>query len=590
MTSDKFLGYLVSHRGTETNPDKVKAIQGMSSPRSIRDVQRLTGRLAALNRFLSQSAARALPFFKVLKKADMFSWTEECQRVFEQMKEYLHQLPTLTSPRVGETLYLYVSAGEKAVSAVLIWDDSFQVPIYYVSRALRGLKTYKPGPKSSCVGESSGAGLLFEDPHGDAYSYALRFDFAASNNEAEYEAVIVFGEYETREESMQRYLSKVHQLAAYFKSFERQKILRSQNRRADALSRLASTSFSALNKTVLVKVLAEPGYMEDQVYPVASGDTWMTPLIKFLDQGLFPDDKAEARKMQQTVARYTIRDGRLYKQSYLGPWLRCITPKEGERTLKEIYEGLCRVHVGYRDAGQENPASQLFLANFKTRRPTLGTLLPFLSASYSGAPPPNQFYDPHHFILAFRAMGNRYHWTFLSGGRRLYPYSCGHRLLHEVDELPSVLWSYRTTPRSATRETPFFLTYGSEAVVPAEFITPSPRMAAFTAKVNDEERKIDLDLTDEIRDASAARIALHKNILANYYNAQVKYFRFRLEDLVLRKNSISRSEPQGKLNPRWEGPYRVVDANQSGYCKLAYRDGPLVPRTWHAENLRLYYS
>ncbi|XP_071928052.1 uncharacterized protein [Coffea arabica] len=143
--------------------------------------------------------------------------------------------------------------------------------------------------------------------------------------------------------------------------------------------------------------------------------------------------------------------------------------------------------------------------------------------------------------------------------------------------------------RSATRETPFSLTYGSEAVVPVEFITPSPRMVAFTAEVNDEERKIDLDLTDEIRDAFAARIALHKNIFANYYNARVKYFRFRPGDLVLRKNSISRSEPQGKLNPRWEGLYRVVDASQSGYCKLAHRDGVLVPRTWHAENLRLYY-
>ena len=75
ITSGKFLGYLVSRRGIEANSDKVKAIQEMYSPRSIRDVQRLTGRLAALNRFLSQSATRALPFFKVLKNADIFSWT-----------------------------------------------------------------------------------------------------------------------------------------------------------------------------------------------------------------------------------------------------------------------------------------------------------------------------------------------------------------------------------------------------------------------------------------------------------------------------------------------------------------------------------
>ncbi|XP_027178134.1 uncharacterized protein LOC113777298 [Coffea eugenioides] len=122
-----------------------------------------------------------------------------------------------------------------------------------------------------------------------------------------------------------------------------------------------------------------------------------------------------------------------------------------------------------------------------------------------------------------------------------------------------MLWSYRTTPRSATQETPFFLTYGSEAVVPTKFITPSPRMAAFTAEVNDEKRKIDLDLTEELRDASAARIALYKNILANYYNTRVRHLQFRPRDLVLRKNSVSRSEPHGKLSPKWEGPYRIVE-------------------------------
>ena len=79
---------------------------------------------------------KALFFFKVLKKADTFSWTEECQQALEQMKEYLHHLPTLTSPRTRETLYLYLTAAEKAVSAVLLRDDRTQIPIYYVSRVL----------------------------------------------------------------------------------------------------------------------------------------------------------------------------------------------------------------------------------------------------------------------------------------------------------------------------------------------------------------------------------------------------------------------------------------------------------------------
>nr|XP_027100411.1 uncharacterized protein K02A2.6-like [Coffea arabica] len=158
-----------------------------------------------------------------------------------------------------------------------------------------------------------------------------------------------------------------------------------------------------------------------------------------------------------------------------------------------------------------------------------------------------------------------------------------------MEELPSVLWSYRTTPRSATQETPFSLTYGSETVVPTEFITPNPRMAAYAAEVHEEERRVDLDLAEEKRDMAAAKVALYKNILVGYYNARVKHLRFSPGDLVLWKNSVSRAEPQGKLSPKLKEPYRVVESSQNGYCKLTYRDGSRVPRTWHAENLRLYH-
>mgnify|MGYP004717098667 CR=1 FL=1 len=79
-----------------------------------------------------------------------------------------------------------------------------------------------------------------------------------------------------------------------------------------------------------------------------------------------------------------------------------------------------------------------------------------------------------------------------------------------MEELPSVLWSYRTTPRSATQETPFSLTYGSEAVVPTEFITPSPRMAAYTAEINEEKRRVNLDLAEKKRDMAAAKVAIYK--------------------------------------------------------------------------------
>nr|XP_027122031.1 uncharacterized protein LOC113738972 [Coffea arabica] len=226
----------------------------------------------------------------------------------------------------------------------------------------------------SSNGDGSGAGLLLEGHCGEVCSYALRFDFPATNNETKYEALIagfqlarrlgakrihahsdsqlvvyqVLGEYETKDETMQRYLSKVRQLTEYFDSFKIQKIPRSQNRLADTLFRLASTSFSDLNKTVLVEVLNESKYMEGVACPVYPGDTWMSPLILFLGQGVFPENRVEARRVQQKAARYALRDGELYKRSYLDPWLRCITPEKGHQVLREIHEGLCGAHVGHR--------------------------------------------------------------------------------------------------------------------------------------------------------------------------------------------------------------------------------------------------
>ncbi|KAL0361753.1 UNVERIFIED_CONTAM: hypothetical protein Sradi_3859800 [Sesamum radiatum] len=87
-----FLGFMVTQRGIEANPAKIKAILDMGPPTNINEVQRLTGRIAALSRFISKSAENGLPFFKILRKVKNFEWTEECQQAFEDLKKYLAKL------------------------------------------------------------------------------------------------------------------------------------------------------------------------------------------------------------------------------------------------------------------------------------------------------------------------------------------------------------------------------------------------------------------------------------------------------------------------------------------------------------------
>ena len=143
VSSGKFLGFMVSHRGIEANPNKIQAILNMEPPRNIKEVQSLTGRVAALNRFVSKATDKCLLFFKVLKKT--FEWTDECQKAFQDLKIYLTMAPLLSPSVLGKELYLYLAVTPHAVSSALIREEGrMQKPVYYTSRALRGAEGRYP--------------------------------------------------------------------------------------------------------------------------------------------------------------------------------------------------------------------------------------------------------------------------------------------------------------------------------------------------------------------------------------------------------------------------------------------------------------
>ena len=118
----KFLGCLVSTKGIEANPSKIEAILRMEPPSTKKGAQRLAGRLASLNRFISRSAERNLPFFEILKSVEVFQWGLVQQKAFEEFKQYLIDLTTLTPPSPGAPLLLYVAASHSAVSAALVQE------------------------------------------------------------------------------------------------------------------------------------------------------------------------------------------------------------------------------------------------------------------------------------------------------------------------------------------------------------------------------------------------------------------------------------------------------------------------------------
>ena len=160
-----------------------------------------------------------------------------------------------------------------------------------------------------------------------------------------------------------------------------------------------------------------------------------------------------------------------------------------------------------------------------------------------------------------------------------------------MDELPSVLWAYRTTARTPTRETPFRLAFGSEAVIPTEVGIASYKIAHHDERENEEGIHLHLDLLDEVRVAAEQQMTRYQGLMAKHYNAKVKPRHFSIGDLFLRKITMATKDPaQRKLRPNWEGPYRIIDCNRKGTYYLETFDEQRLHHPWNIDHLKRYYQ
>ncbi|KAM1548371.1 hypothetical protein COP1_009446 [Malus domestica] len=141
--SGKFLGFMMSQQGIEVNPEKIKAIIDMKEPVTSKNIQSLTGKVAALTRFISKATDKCALFFKALKGSKKYiTWTDECAEAFKNLKDYMSKAPLLSKLEVGDTFIIYLSVSTSALSFVLIRNDgNVEWPIYYASKALQDAET-----------------------------------------------------------------------------------------------------------------------------------------------------------------------------------------------------------------------------------------------------------------------------------------------------------------------------------------------------------------------------------------------------------------------------------------------------------------
>ncbi|GJZ69942.1 reverse transcriptase domain-containing protein [Tanacetum coccineum] len=476
----------------------------------------------------------------------------------------------------------------------------------------------------------------------------------------------VLGTYVAKEENMIKYLEKVKSLVSGFANFSISQIPRSKNKKADALSKIASTSFAHLSKQVLVEVLTEKSIQEKEVTTVVEeeGTTWMTPIVEYLKDGTLPGDRKEASKLRIKARQYELMEGILYRRSFLKPWLRCVGPLQANYVIREIHEGSCSMHAGprsvvakamrlgyywptmHRDARDmirtcndcqihrpvprnpqqpltpitapwpfykwgidiagpfpEGPGKVKFLIvamdyftkwieakavatitgnqvkkfvwdNIVCRFGLPGEIISDNGKQFSDNPF-KDWCDKLNITQRFASVKHPQSNGLVERANRSLGEGIKARLgegnKNWIEELPHVLWAHRTMIKSSHGDTPFSLTYGTEAVIPAEIGMPTYRTAKVDTVHNDEELRLNLDLLEEKRERAAICEAKSKMKMTKYYNARVRGVAFRPGDFVYRSNDASHAAAGGKLGPKWEGPYEVTETLGDGaYCNISH--------------------
>ena len=154
-----------------------------------------------------------------------------------------------------------------------------------------------------------------------------------------------------------------------------------------------------------------------------------------------------------------------------------------------------------------------------------------------------------------------------------------------------MLWVYRTTCKTTTRETPFALAFGTEAVAPVEIRLKSPRIELVSVNQNEEALRLNLDLLDEKCEQILQRTKDYQRRTVKYYNQKVKPRSYKPGDLVLKKLLPARKNPaHEKLGPNWEGLYIVSRVVRPGNYELQTEEGKILPHTWNAQQLKRFYQ
>ncbi|GFS42022.1 hypothetical protein Acr_00g0077760 [Actinidia rufa] len=364
---------------------------------------------------------------------------------------------------------------------------SLEAEIPHLNRNRRDKGRSKDGQAMLHFGHE---GLVIQTPSGEQMKYAIRIGFKATNNKAEYEAL----------------------LAGLRVAVE-----------------LGAQSLDVFSDSCIpLEFLASPSIdVANLVLQVGENPTLMDEIITYLQEGTLPRDKLQARRIQYRfgIPKVIISDN----------------ARQFDNNVFKIFCLDLAISHHFSSPGHPQANGQVEVSN--------RTILRNLKA---------------------RLERSKSEWA---------------------EELPSILWAYHTTSWIPTGETPYSMVFGTESVILVEIGMPSFRTLNFDKESNEIELRLNLDLLDEKREMAELRQAAYKCQVAKYYNRRVKHRSFLLGDLVLQKVTLSTKEPSAeKLDPTWEGPYKVVKVSRPGTYWLEDLSKKALLHPWNAEHLKKYYQ
>ncbi|XP_015934727.1 uncharacterized protein LOC107460826 [Arachis duranensis] len=501
----KFFGFMLISRGIEANPKKCEAILNMASPKTMKE-------------------------------------TTECDKAFVELKTILSSPPVLQRPVVGKPLYLYLSISNRSISSDLVIETGkTQQPVYFISRVMQPMeqrylrieqlaltlvfqprsalkaqiladfiteltpdehnKTWKLHVDRASSREGSGAGIILKEGDEVVAKQALQFHFSASNNQAEYEALIaglklalshqvqsltahcdsllvvqqIRGEFQVKDHLLEQYWLITKDLISKFSSFTILHVHREQNVRADILSKLAATradtQTSALSQLTLTKPSIELLYIEN----INCLHDWRKPFLEYINTGTIPRDELNPQQFRRKASFYTKIAGELYRRGFSQPLLKCLSKDEAREVMDEVHEGVCGNHIGGR-------------------------------------------------ALATKIARTRYYWPTMKRKCIAKVKACDKCQKHEV---------ISTKPAEVLHS--MELVYGSEALIPVEIEVPTLRAELYNKQQNISARNAELDLAEEDREIAAIKQRAQKKLAERKRNKRVVPRTFMEGDLVLRR-------------------------------------------------------